>query len=112
MSSRADSVFALFVFLNLLECPNYTRKGWPDICLIKNGKFCGIEVKSEVERLSPEQEELGRDIILNGGMHVVARSLDDVQYAGLWNCFSQGTSVRFHRFLLGSYERGWEHEKT
>jgi hypothetical protein len=63
--------------------PKYTRKGWPDICLIKNGKFYGIEVKSEVGQLSPEQEELGRDIILNGGMYVVARSIDDVQAAGL-----------------------------
>jgi hypothetical protein len=33
-----------------------------------------IEVKSEAGRQSPEQEELGRDIILNGGMYVVARS--------------------------------------
>jgi hypothetical protein len=63
--------------------PKYTRKGWPDICLIKGGKFYGIEVKSEVGRLSPEQEELGRDIIVNGGMYVVARSIDDVQNAGL-----------------------------
>lgn len=63
--------------------PKYTRKGWPDICLIKNGKFYGIEVKSEVGRLSQEQEELGRDIILHGGMYVVARSIDDVQRAGL-----------------------------
>jgi hypothetical protein len=63
--------------------PKYTRKGWPDICLIKGGKFYGIEVKSEVGRLSPEQEELGRDIIENGGMYVVARSIDDVQAAGL-----------------------------
>jgi hypothetical protein len=63
--------------------PKYTRKGWPDICLIKNGKFYGIEVKSEVGRLSPEQEELGRAIDMNGGMYVVARSIDDVQAAGL-----------------------------
>jgi hypothetical protein len=59
-------------------CRPYAR------CLIKNGKFSGIEVKSEVGRLSPEQEELGRDIILNGGMYVVvARSIDDVQHAGM-----------------------------
>jgi hypothetical protein len=51
--------------------------------LIKNGKFCGIEVKSEAGQLSPEQEELGRDIILNGGTYVVARSIDDAQAAGL-----------------------------
>jgi hypothetical protein len=68
--------------------PKYTRKGWPDICLIKNGKFCSIKEKTEVGQLPPEQEELGRDIILrdiilNRGMHVVARSIDDVQHAGL-----------------------------
>src|SRR5438128_1815020 len=63
--------------------PKHTRKGWPDICLISEGKFYGIEVKSQVGRLSPEQVDLGRDIILNGGMYVVARSIDDVQAAGL-----------------------------
>ena len=63
--------------------PKYTRKGWPDICLIREGKFYGIEVKTDVGRLSPEQEELGRDIVLNGGQYVVARSIDDVQAAGL-----------------------------
>jgi hypothetical protein len=45
--------------------------------------LCAIEVKSEAGRLSPEQKELGRDIILNGGIYVVARSIDDVQHAGL-----------------------------
>src|ERR1700730_2178161 len=59
--------------------PKYPRRGWPDICLIKNGTFYGIEVKSGVGRLSPEQHQLGRDTILNGGHHVVARSIDNAQ---------------------------------
>ena len=63
--------------------PKYTRKGWPDICLIKEGKFYRIECKSDVGKLSEEQKELGRDIILNGGMYVVARSIADVQAVGL-----------------------------
>lgn len=63
--------------------PKYTRKGWPDICLIKAGKFYGIEVKSDVGKLSTEQLELGREIILNGGVYIVARSITDVEDAGL-----------------------------
>jgi hypothetical protein len=27
--------------------PKYTRRGWPDICLIKGGVFYGTEVKAE-----------------------------------------------------------------
>ena len=45
------------------------------IPLASRAMFYGIEVKSEVGRLSPEQEELGRDIILNRGMYVVARNI-------------------------------------
>src|SRR5262245_17354773 len=63
--------------------PKYTRKGWPDICLIKQGTFYGIEVKSDVGRLSPEQQELGREIEQKGGVYVVARNIDDVQRAWL-----------------------------
>ena len=63
--------------------PKYTRKGWPDICLIKEGVFYGIEVKTDVGKLSPEQRELGAEIIANGGQYIIARSIDDVQAAGL-----------------------------
>jgi VRR-NUC domain len=63
--------------------PKYTRRGWPDICLIKGGIFCGIEVKAEKGRLSPEQEQLGHEIVANGGRYLVARSIDNIQAAGL-----------------------------
>jgi hypothetical protein len=63
--------------------PKYTRRGWPDICLIHNGKFYGIEVKTEIGKLRPEQKELGAEIIANGGHYIVARSIDDIQLAGL-----------------------------
>jgi hypothetical protein len=52
--------------------PKYTRKGWPDICLIKSGMFYGIEVKSEVGKLSPEQEQMRDDIEKNGGVYLLA----------------------------------------
>lgn len=63
--------------------PKYARRGWPDICLIKSGVFYGIEVKAEKGRLSPEQEQLGDEIKRNGGMYIVAKSIRDVQSAGL-----------------------------
>jgi hypothetical protein len=63
--------------------PKYTRRGWPDICLIAHGTFYGIEVKSDNGKLRPEQEELGKEIGKNGGVYIVARSIDDVQRAGL-----------------------------
>lgn len=63
--------------------PKYTRRGWPDICLIQNGQFIGIEVKAEKGRLSEDQKALGEEIEKNGGRYVVARSIDDVTKAGL-----------------------------
>lgn len=63
--------------------PKYTRRGWPDICLISKGTFYGIEVKAEKGRLSPDQQELGDEIEKHGGIYIVARSIDDIQHAGL-----------------------------
>jgi VRR-NUC domain len=63
--------------------PKYTRKGWPDICLLIRGIFWAIEVKTEDGKLSPEQEQMKSDIEANGGRYLVARSIDDIQAAGL-----------------------------
>ena len=63
--------------------PKYTRRGWPDICLIHRGTFYGIEVKSDVGKLSYEQEVLGAEIEVNGWVYIVARSIGDIQSAGL-----------------------------
>lgn len=63
--------------------PKYTRRGWPDICLISRGTFFGIEVKSDNGKLSKDQQQLGDEINKNGGLYVVARSIDDLQAVGL-----------------------------
>jgi hypothetical protein len=63
--------------------PKYTRRGWPDIRLIKSGVFYGIEVKAEKGRLSPEQERLGQQISSNGAKYIVARGIGDLREAGL-----------------------------
>jgi len=52
--------------------------GWPDLEIIYRGRFIGIELKSKVGRLSPNQKKCHRAIILAGGVVEVARSLDDV----------------------------------
>jgi hypothetical protein len=62
--------------------PKYTRRGWPDICLIKSGVFYGIDVKAEKGKLSAHQQTLGEEIERNGAKYIVARSIDDLQAAG------------------------------
>lgn len=53
-------------------------KGVPDILGIYQGRFLGIEVKSETGILRPEQKQFLENIQKNGGIGFVARNLDDV----------------------------------
>ncbi len=61
----------------------YAMKGVPDIVLIHDGKFYGIECKSETGKLSEDQVAFGRRCVKAGGEYIVARSIDDVQQKGL-----------------------------
>lgn len=63
--------------------PKYTMKGIPDIIIIKDSKFIGLEVKSDTGKLSPEQRKFGVDCTLHGGTYALVRSIDDVQAMGL-----------------------------
>jgi hypothetical protein len=63
--------------------PKHTRRGWPDICLLHRGTFYAIEVKSASGKQSPEQTQLETEVVLSGGKYIVARSIDDIQSAGL-----------------------------
>ena len=63
--------------------PKYTPRGVPDIIVVKDGRFIGIEVKTDTGRLSPDQVEFGRQCNEHGGTYAVARSIDDVQRLGL-----------------------------
>lgn len=58
---------------------NAGRNGVADIlgCL-PGGRFLAIECKAGKGRLSPAQVEFQRDIVQSGGLHIVARSVDDV----------------------------------
>ncbi len=55
--------------------------GIPDIICAIEGRFVGIEVKSESGRQSPEQIEWQRRIEKAGGTYVLARSWEDVSAA-------------------------------
>src|SRR5690349_12013588 len=63
--------------------PKYTMKGIPDIIAIKDGRFIGIEVKTDKGRQSPEQKEFEQLCSKHGGKYIVVRSIDDVQAIGL-----------------------------
>jgi hypothetical protein len=56
--------------------------GAPDIvCVLRGGRFMGIEVKTPTGRLRPEQEAF-RDMLLNlGADYVVVRSVEDAVQA-------------------------------
>lgn len=58
--------------------PKYTPKGIPDIIIIKDGRFIGIEVKREKAKLKPEQEAFAARLTENGAYYHVARSVEEV----------------------------------
>ena len=66
----------------------FGKPGSPDIIgIIKecngNGRFFGIECKSSTGRQSAEQKKFEKNCVRNGGLYVLARSVDDLKEAGL-----------------------------
>lgn len=55
------------------------RPGWPDLQILWDGKFLGIELKTGKRRLSPAQDACVRLIFRAGGTWTVCRSIDDVE---------------------------------
>jgi hypothetical protein len=63
--------------------PKYTPKGLPDIEVIKDSCWVGLEVKRENTKQSPEQKEFERRCKEAGVEYYTVRSLDDVIRLGL-----------------------------
>jgi len=63
--------------------PKHAMKGAPDIILIRQAQFVGLEVKRAAGLLSPEQEEFRRQCEAHGAQYHVVRSTEDVQALGL-----------------------------
>ena len=63
--------------------PKYSKNGVPDIILIKDGIFIGLEVKRPSGRLSEQQIAFQEEVTKAGGKYYVVTSIDDVQTIGL-----------------------------
>ena len=61
----------------------YTPKGLPDITLIKDGRYVGLEVKTPKGKVSQDQCDVWNAIVMAGGEYHVVRSVDDVMALGL-----------------------------
>ncbi len=58
--------------------PKYSMNGVPDIILIKDGKFIGLEVKQPKGKQSDSQKIFENLCIKNGAEYHIVTSLDDV----------------------------------
>ena len=63
--------------------PKYSKVGVPDIIVIFNGKFIGLEVKRPNGKPSVGQKEFESDCIKAGGAYHLVCSIDDVIKIGL-----------------------------
>ena len=58
--------------------PKFTPRGLPDVQMIIDGKFVGLEIKRPGRTLSPDQEKFGMRVLQAGGDYHCVHSLDEV----------------------------------
>jgi|SRR3990167_3703976 len=63
--------------VGLRRVPDELR-GMPDIMILHEGRFIGVECKSSIGKQSDEQKYWQKQIEEQGGVYVVARSWSDV----------------------------------
>jgi len=63
--------------------PKYSKHGIPDIILIKDGIFIGLEVKTPKTKQSDNQKVFEEGLKEAGGQYHVVTSIDDVIEIGL-----------------------------
>ncbi len=63
--------------------PKYALKGVPDIIVIKDGWFVGLEIKNKGKYQSKEQKEFEKNCKGAGGEYYVIRSVDQLKEIGL-----------------------------
>ena len=61
----------------------YALNGLPDIIVVKDGKFIGLEVKTPKGVQSGSQQNVERRLKDNGAEYYLVRNIDDVQKLGL-----------------------------
>ena len=63
--------------------PKYGMKGVPDVIVIKDGFFIGLEIKTRKGKQSPEQKEFERRAKEAGAEYYVIKGVDELQEIGL-----------------------------
>lgn len=63
--------------------PKYSMRGVPDIIVVKDGFFIGIEVKNKKGKQSEHQKEFERKCKEAGGEYYVIKSIEEVKEIGL-----------------------------
>lgn len=73
----------VFDYGKFYSMPKYSKKGVPDIILVKDGIFWGLEVKRPKSKQNENQIEFQQGLEAAGGKYNVVCSIDDVQALGL-----------------------------
>mgnify|MGYP001564961686 CR=1 FL=1 len=63
--------------------PKYSMTGIPDIIVIRDGIFVGIEVKRPGGKLSDSQKVFKEKCLESGAEYYIVSSIDDVEKIGL-----------------------------
>ncbi len=63
--------------------PKYTMRGRPDIEVIRDGFYIGLEVKQPKKKLSESQQEFETNVKKAGGEYYKVTSIDDLKEIGL-----------------------------
>ncbi len=66
-----------------VKLPKYSMSGLPDIIVIKDGFFIGLEVKKQNTKQNKNQKEFEKGLKNAGGEYYVVRNIDDVKNIGL-----------------------------
>lgn len=62
--------------------PKFSKRGVPDLIVIKDGQFIGLEVKDKSPQ-SKDQKTFEKECKENGCRYYLVRSIDDVKKTGL-----------------------------
>jgi hypothetical protein len=66
-------------YMAFRKLPKFTPRGIPDIVIVREGKYIGVECKRPGAALRPEQADFGTNLVLNGGFYYVVHSLEELQ---------------------------------
>lgn len=80
---RQNTIPALTRDGGFRKMPAFSKNGVPDILLIKNGQFIGLEVKRPKGKQSDAQKAFEDECKQAGGCYHIVTSIEDVQALGL-----------------------------